>query len=81
LIIFSEWLYKRPKPFSMSNARRLVSCKKLTPMNYPAASSGVSPRALNAPKGDEFNPKELNFLIKNASNHTFLRHRKGQGFH
>ncbi len=26
-------------------------------MNYPAASSGVSPKALNAPRGGEYNPK------------------------
>jgi hypothetical protein len=26
-------------------------------MNYPAACGGVSPKALNAPRGGEYNPK------------------------
>lgn len=63
----------------MSNARRLVSRKKLTPMNYPAASSGVSPRALNAPRGGEFNPKELNFLIKMRPTILFFAIEKDTG--
>jgi len=28
-------------------------------MNYPAASSGVSQKALNAPRGGEYNPKVI----------------------
>jgi len=31
----------------------------LTIMNYPAASSGVSSKALNAPRGGEYNPCEI----------------------
>jgi hypothetical protein len=28
-------------------------------MNYPAASSGVSQKALNAPRGGEYNPEVI----------------------
>ncbi len=28
-------------------------------MNYPAASSGVSSKAMNAPKGGEYNPSQI----------------------
>jgi len=34
-------------------------------MNYPAASSGVSQKALNAPRGGEYNPEVIKIFCEN----------------